>query len=182
MLELTFHAVPTDERWTTAVANTLGLAAPNAYVMIIADSAARSGPRLPFGLLPQGSRAGGDCIPDVAFRIVRGQISVAVGVLFGRNRCGTQKVASRDTSNLLKVSVQVTAWAALYNHLRPHQALGDRTPMAVWRKGMAVKGAVDMMTALVRTAWTQHSRWRIGRTTELTSADENGRTLQGPAL
>jgi glycine hydroxymethyltransferase len=39
----------------------------------------------------------------------------------------------------------------------------------------------DMM-ALVRTAWTQHSRWQIGRTTELTSADENGRTLQGPAL
>ena len=36
--------------------------------------------------------------------------------------------------------------------------------------------------ALVRTAWTQHSRWQIGRTTELTSADENGRTLQGPAL
>ena len=36
--------------------------------------------------------------------------------------------------------------------------------------------------APVRTAWTQHSRWQIGRTTELTSADENGRTLQGPAL
>ena len=26
------------------------------------------------------------------------------------------------------------------------------------------------------------ARWQIGRTTELTSADENGRTLQGPAL
>jgi flavin reductase (DIM6/NTAB) family NADH-FMN oxidoreductase RutF len=36
--------------------------------------------------------------------------------------------------------------------------------------------------ALVRTAWKQHSRWQIGRTTELKSADENGRTLQGPAL
>jgi adenylate cyclase len=36
--------------------------------------------------------------------------------------------------------------------------------------------------ALVRTTWTQHSRWQIGRTTELTSAHENGRTLQGPAL
>jgi CheY-like chemotaxis protein len=46
-------------------------------------------------------------------------------------------------------------------------------------------GADDYMTkplALVRTAWTQHSRWQIGRTTELTRADENGRTLQGPAL
>jgi 3-phenylpropionate/trans-cinnamate dioxygenase ferredoxin reductase component len=39
-----------------------------------------------------------------------------------------------------------------------------------------------LATALVRTAWTQHSRWQIGQTTELTSADENGRTLQGPAL
>jgi RNA-directed DNA polymerase len=42
--------------------------------------------------------------------------------------------------------------------------------------------ADDLVMALVRTAWTQHSRWQIGRTTELTSADENGRTLQGPAL
>jgi len=33
--------------------------------------------------------------------------------------------------------------------------------------------------ALVRTAWTQHSRWQIGRTTELTSADENGRLFKG---
>jgi hypothetical protein len=42
---------------------------------------------------------------------------------------------------------------------------------------------VDVLQeALVRTAWTQHSRWQIGRTTELTSAHENGRTLQGPAL
>src|SRR5580692_388861 len=32
--------------------------------------------------------------------------------------------------------------------------------------------------ALVRTGWTQHSRWQIGRTTELASAHENGRTLQ----
>ena len=40
----------------------------------------------------------------------------------------------------------------------------------------------QMRGALGRTAWTQHSRWQIGRTTELTSADENGRTLQGQAL
>jgi len=41
---------------------------------------------------------------------------------------------------------------------------------------------VLLVMALVRTAWTQHSRWQIGRTTGLTSAHENGRTLQGPAL
>jgi xylulokinase len=43
-------------------------------------------------------------------------------------------------------------------------------------------GTVLIDAALVRTAWKQHSRWQIGRTTELTSAHENGRTLQGSAL
>jgi len=36
----------------------------------------------------------------------------------------------------------------LYNGRRPHQALGDRTPMAVWRAGVTgpIGGnAVDMM-------------------------------------
>jgi transposase len=61
-----------------------------------------------------------------------------------------------------------------------------------WRKGRTYgtiivdlerREVVDVLQeALVRTAWTQHSRWQIGRTTELTSAHENGRTLQGPAL
>ena len=40
-------------------------------------------------------------------------------------------------------------------------------------------GAGSLRTALVRTAWTQHSRWQIGRTTELTSADENGFDSRG---
>ena len=42
--------------------------------------------------------------------------------------------------------------------------------------------ANKLETALVQTAWTGHSHWQIGRTTELMSAHENGRTLQGPAL
>jgi len=33
----------------------------------------------------------------------------------------------------------------LYNHRRPHQSLGDRTPMAVWREAVAGTGAADMM-------------------------------------
>ena len=34
-------------------------------------------------------------------------------------------------------------WIAFYNDRRPHQALGYRAPMAVWRQG--ISSAVDMM-------------------------------------
>ena len=42
-------------------------------------------------------------------------------------------------------------WIAFYNHQRPHQALGDRTPMAVWREGISGglgNMAVDMTLRL----------------------------------
>jgi putative transposase len=42
-------------------------------------------------------------------------------------------------------------WVAFYNHRRPHQALANRTPMAVWRDGragMLGEGAVDMTLRL----------------------------------
>ena len=55
-----------------------------------------------------------------------------------------------------------------------------RTAFADMSNGVPVSDALT--TALVRTAWTQHGRWQIGRTTELTRADENGRTFQGAAL
>ena len=35
----------------------------------------------------------------------------------------------------------IGAWIAFYNARRPHQALGNRPPMAVWRDG--VTGALD---------------------------------------
>ena len=43
------------------------------------------------------------------------------------------------------------AWIAFYNDRRPHQALGDRPPMAVWREGLAGgrgETAVDMTLRL----------------------------------
>ncbi len=41
----------------------------------------------------------------------------------------------------------IAAWMTFYNHQRPHQALGNRAPMAVWREGMTGapgEAAVDM--------------------------------------
>ena len=45
----------------------------------------------------------------------------------------------------------IAAWIAFYNHQRPHQALGNRMPMAVWRGGLIGAGdgtAVDMTLRL----------------------------------
>jgi putative transposase len=39
----------------------------------------------------------------------------------------------------------IAEWIVFYNERRPHQALADRTPMAVWREAIAGDGAVDMM-------------------------------------
>ena len=45
----------------------------------------------------------------------------------------------------------IGAWMAFYNDRRPHQALGNRTPMAVWRDGVTGalgNTAVDMTLRL----------------------------------
>ena len=39
----------------------------------------------------------------------------------------------------------IASWIAFYNEQRPHQALTDRAPMAVWREAIAGDGAVDRM-------------------------------------
>jgi putative transposase len=44
-----------------------------------------------------------------------------------------------------KAARGIAAWIAFYNDRRPHQALADRTPMAVWREAIAGARAVDMM-------------------------------------
>jgi len=45
----------------------------------------------------------------------------------------------------LEAARGIAEWIAFYNHRRPHQALADRTPMAVWREAVAGSKAVDMM-------------------------------------
>jgi putative transposase len=45
----------------------------------------------------------------------------------------------------------IAAWVAFYNTRRPHQALGNRTPIAIWRAGVSVElgeTAVDMSRCL----------------------------------
>ena len=45
----------------------------------------------------------------------------------------------------------IAEWIAFYNHSRPHQALANRTPTAVWRSGVTGafrKKAVDMTPRL----------------------------------
>jgi putative transposase len=47
--------------------------------------------------------------------------------------------------------VGISEWIAFYNHSRPHQALENRMPMAVWRDGVTgllEKKAVDMTLRL----------------------------------
>jgi putative transposase len=53
----------------------------------------------------------------------------------------------------------ISAWVSFYNGKRPHQALGHRTPMAVWRDGVVgplAGGAVDMTAALGRRYHVAH--------------------------
>jgi len=45
----------------------------------------------------------------------------------------------------------IARWIGFYNNSRPHQALGNRTPMAVWRDGVTGalgEKAVDMTLRL----------------------------------
>jgi len=63
----------------------------------------------------------------------------------------------------------IAQWVAFYNHRRPHQALANRTPMAVWRDGISGalgQTAVDMTLRLdnaaalpIEVAW---GIWTVG--------------------
>ena len=48
----------------------------------------------------------------------------------------------------------IASWMAFYNLQRPHQALGNRTPMAVWRDGTTggLDGQAVDMTLVLRTS------------------------------
>jgi putative transposase len=53
----------------------------------------------------------------------------------------------------------IAAWIAFYNLQRPHQALGNQTPMAVWRAGVSgdIGEAVDMTLLVPRSLDNAHA-------------------------
>jgi putative transposase len=52
-----------------------------------------------------------------------------------------EEVYLKDYADGREARAGIAAWIGFYNGRRPHQALGDRTPMQVWRAGAA--GAPD---------------------------------------
>jgi hypothetical protein len=76
----------------------------------------------------------------------------------------------------------IAAWFAFYNTRRPHPALGNKTPMAVWRErtsGPLGDKTVDMgqrkSVAHMPTAATATAALRYGRMTEQKCRDGGGR-------
>ena len=54
----------------------------------------------------------------------------------------------------LEARAGIAQWFAFYNGRRPHQSLGYRTPMSVWREAtVETAKAVDMWTTRLRAAW-----------------------------
>lgn len=53
----------------------------------------------------------------------------------------------------------IAAWIAFYNTRRPHHALGNRSPLAVWREGVSgeLGEAVDMTLLVPRSLDNAHA-------------------------
>jgi putative transposase len=55
--------------------------------------------------------------------------------------------------------IGIASWFEFYNTTRPHQALGHRSPMTVWREGILPNTAVDMTlhldNAVALPTWPQ---------------------------
>ena len=51
----------------------------------------------------------------------------------------------------------IGSWMTFYNYRRPHQAMDNQTPMAVWRAGMD-KSRRRQQLWICRFAWTTQTR------------------------
>ena len=77
-----------------------------------------------------------------------------------------EDVIGLDASDAVLISAKtgIGEWIAFYNHRRPHQALANRTPIAVWRDaiiGARGEGAVDMTLRLDNADALPHPHNRI---------------------
>jgi Integrase core domain len=64
------------------------------------------------------------------------------------NQQSQEEVYLKEYADGGEARAGIGSWIAFYNGHRPHQALGDRPPMAVWRAGLTAPlgpNAVDMM-------------------------------------
>ena len=61
------------------------------------------------------------------------------------NRPPTHEIP--DSPDGREARAGIADWMTFYNELRPHQALGDRTPMAVWRAAAGETGTAASTTA-----------------------------------
>ena len=63
----------------------------------------------------------------------------------------TEEVYLKGYADAREAKAGIAGWFAFYNNLRPHQALANRTPMAVWRDGVAgARGPAGDMPLLLR--------------------------------
>ena len=72
-----------------------------------------------------------------------------------RLKCLTLLAYLKGYADGHEVKAGIAAWVAFYNLRRPHQALGNRPPMMVWRNGVTgeIDGtAVDMTLRLDNAA------------------------------
>lgn len=103
-----------------------------------------------------------------------------------KDRRGAEGSAHRETHfsaspRCRRARTGIAAWFAFSNIRRPHQALGNSTPMAVWREGTTVAlpdSAVDMMDnarVLPTCPQWQTPALRHGRMTEQTVRAGGGR-------
>jgi Integrase core domain len=78
-------------------------------------------------------------------------VAVAGWTTCSSSGCGAQDVYLKGYADGREAHSGISEWFGFYNNTRPHQALGNRTPMAVWREGISgglPETAVDMTLRL----------------------------------
>src|SRR4029078_9586335 len=76
------------------------------------------------------------CAVQVLFCPVGKPIRLSVAAMsWSDQRVAIPRMTARAADGQ-EAKAGIAEWIGFYNNRRPHQALGDRTPMAVWRDGV----------------------------------------------